>query len=286
MLLKQTTIALLSTSSNSLTSSCKPRLRSSLQTGQPADRIESNPRFYATIHTGADQNRAGRNLHLRWPASPEPTPYEIFNISNDAKYSKTRFYELVKLYHPDRQHHTKHDGIPHLAKLERYRLVVAANDILSDPSKRRLYDLYGAGWEGKSNMRSKYRAADRRWREEPGNASMNATWEDWERWYQERDGKKQEPVYMSNGSFVGVIVIFILIGGWGQVTRAGSHSTSLVEQRDQRHAAISQDMRRKQTETSGLSKQDRVESFLRQRKGWDYGVQPGHSDLSHDTTNK
>jgi curved DNA-binding protein CbpA len=185
-------------------------------------------------------------------------------------YNKTRFYELAKLYHPDRKHHTKHDGVPHLTKLERYRLVVAANDILSDPVKRRLYDLYGAGWGGKGDMQSKYREVDRAWRSRPGNASMNATWEDWERWYQERDGVKQQPVFTSNGVFAGIVVLLVLIGGWGQTTRAGKHSVGLLEMRDQKHEGVSKELQHRISESSGKSRQDRVETFLRQREGWGY----------------
>ena len=44
----------------------------------------------------------------RWPTALNPTPYDIFGHPKDAPYSKHRFYELVKLYHPDRHSHTAH----------------------------------------------------------------------------------------------------------------------------------------------------------------------------------
>lgn len=200
----------------------------------------------------------------------EPTPYDIFHISKGAVYNKLRFYELVKLYHPDRKHHTKHDGVPHLTKLERYRLVVAANDILSDPTKRRLYDVYGAGWGGEGDMQSKFREVDRAWRSAPGNASMNATWEDWERWYDERNGKKQQPVFMSNTGFAGVVFLFVLIGAWGQSARAGKHSVNLLDMQEQNHETVSKGLQHRVLESSGKSREDRVENFLRQRQGWGY----------------
>jgi curved DNA-binding protein CbpA len=175
----------------------------------------------------------------------------------------------VKIYHPDRYHHTQNDGISHPTKLERYRLVVAANDILSDPAKRRLYDLYGTGWAGESDMRRTWHDIDKSWRQQPGNASMNATWEDWEKWYQERDGKKQEPVYMSNGVFIAVVALFVMVGGWGQATRAGTHSVHLVEMQEEKHEAISKALHRKQAENSGKSREERIQKFLKQREGWD-----------------
>ncbi|KAF3060065.1 J domain-containing protein 1 [Daldinia childiae] len=225
--------------------------------------------YYATVFDGSKKSATSSNEHA-WPESPHPTPYEIFDQQKSAPYSKTKFYELVKLYHPDRHHHVPTHRLSHSARLERYRLVVAANQILSDPSKRRAYDLYGAGWGGMRNMENLYRSADRSWRDVPGNPSMNATWEDWERWYNERDGKKekQSPVYMSNQLFAGVLCIFVVIGSVGQARRANSNTTNLVEMREQSHAIISHDMRQRQTEQATLNRHERVENFLRQREGW------------------
>ncbi|KAK4445577.1 hypothetical protein QBC34DRAFT_413088 [Podospora aff. communis PSN243] len=213
-----------------------------------------------------------------WPKSPNPTPYEIFDQARGAPYCKQRFLRLVKQYHPDRHHHTAHDGIPHVTKLERYRLVVAANDILSDPARRRLYDTFGSGWEAYDGRPDTLRSADHAWRRQPGNASMNATWEDWERWYQERDGKKQEPIFVSNAGFVGLIALFALIGGWGHITRAGTNAAKLVDIRDEQHASASKVMRQRQSQSAGLNKDERVRFFLQQREGWGYESPPvGHA---------
>ncbi|ORY68329.1 uncharacterized protein BCR38DRAFT_298838, partial [Pseudomassariella vexata] len=211
-----------------------------------------------------------------WPSNPNPTPYQIFDHHNHAPYSKARFYELVKIYHPDRHHYQKsassHDGsLTHAVRLERYRLVVAANEILSDPVKRRAYDLYGAGWGSKMSHENMYRKAYRSWRKEPGNPSMNATWEDWERWYEERDGnkgakQKQQTVFMSNELFVVVLCTLVVVGSMGQAKRASTNTMNLVEMRDQKHAAINQDMNRRQMEQGGLTRHERVENFLRQRE--------------------
>ena len=212
--------------------------------------------------------------------SQNPTPYEIFDQERGAPYSKSKFFELVKLYHPDRHHHyASHDPLAHAVRLERYRLVVTANDILSDPTKRRAYDLYGAGWGGKLGMDNLSREADRDWRKRPGNASMNATWEDWERWYEERDGKKQKqnPVYMSNELFVVVLSFVVVVGSMGQARRASSNTMNLVEMQEQRHESISHDMRQRQSHLASLDRHGRVENFLRQREGWAL-VSPTSSD--------
>jgi len=219
--------------------------------------------------------------HPRWPVCQDPTPYDIFNLARGAPYSKAGFYELVKIYHPDRSHHMAHHSMSHTTKLERYHLVVAANEILRDPVKRRAYDLHGAGWGRRPDAQSLYRNADRPWRQEPGNAANNATWEDWQRWYEERDGKRQEPVFMSNAGFAAIILLFVLVGGWGQATRAGRHSVNIVESRDRRHEGISRDMRQRQSEFAGLTREGRVESFLRLREGWGYSSAATRHDSSH-----
>lgn len=151
--------------------------------------------------------------------------------------------------------------------------------------KRRLYDLYGLGWVEQPDARHNYRAVDRQWRQQPGNASANATWEDWERWYQARDGKKPEPVYMSNAGFAAAIAILVVIGAWGQATRAGNHSRSLVEMREDIHQEVSSDLRRRQMESNNLTREGRLDSFLKHREGWDYDrpcgpVRPAHESAA------
>ncbi|KAI2603316.1 uncharacterized protein GGS25DRAFT_88479 [Hypoxylon fragiforme] len=227
-------------------------------------------RCYATLPDGPNKPKSSFHDHS-WPVSQHPTPYEIFNQHKTAPYNKIKYYELVKIYHPDRHHHAVNNPLSHAVRTERYRMVVAANQILSDPQKRRAYDLYGAGWAGIRSMENLYRSADRSWREKPGNPSMNATWEDWEEWYKKRDGKKEEqqqPVYMSNQLFAGALCIFIVIGSFGQARRASTNSMNIVEMRDQHHAAISEEMNKRQNQQAFLNRHERVENFLRQRNGW------------------
>ncbi|KAK4227303.1 hypothetical protein QBC38DRAFT_195973 [Podospora fimiseda] len=235
-------------------------------------------RSYASVQeTPLGANGNANNAPPNWPTSANPTPYEIFGFSKDAPYSKARFSQLVKLYHPDLHHHNSHDGIPHMTKLDRYRLVILANDILSNPEKRRKYDLYNIGWDKVTDPAIRCRAADRAWRQEPGNASRNATWEDWERWHQQRDGRKQEPVFASNGSFAALILIFVVAGTWTQVVYAGNHSLNMMDKRDQLHANVSRDLRLRNGETYALSKEGRVDHFLRQREYEKWGYDPpGH----------
>ena len=248
-------------------------------TATPTSNLVRQRRSYASVHDGQQSDKHNRGDELKWPTSANPTPYEVLGLPRDCPYSKARYFRLAKLYHPDRQHHAPDDGVSHLTKLERYRLVVAANEILSNPQKRRMYDLYGFGWVDQTDSQTRYREADRKWRHEPGNPSMNATWEDWEQWYQQRNGsgEKQEQVFTSNLGFMTIISAFLIIGAWSHVTRAGTNSVNLLDIQDQKHAAISQELRERRNQRVRLDREGRVESFLRQREFEKWGYDPpGH----------
>ena len=62
------------------------------------------PRTYATI--SGDSKNHGHSHVDDWPMPPKgqkwPTPYQIFALKKNEAYSKSRFYHLLKIYHPDR----------------------------------------------------------------------------------------------------------------------------------------------------------------------------------------
>lgn len=210
-----------------------------------------------------------------------PTPYQIFHQKKTDPYSKRRFYELVKQYHPDRHGHDNHSPgkppLPQAMMIDRYRLVVAANDILSHPAKRKAYDECGAGWDGRPEARFRRDQwsydSDGHWTGfEDNNTSpfRNATWEDWEKWYQRNDkGKKQSqaPVYFSNGGFLSLIAILACLGGIGQATRMSDHSVSYLKKLESTHADCSQDAQSRKEQAQGYGNLDRrVQSFLKARE--------------------
>lgn len=234
------------------------------------------PRCYATRSSKSDDADIPS-----WPRSPHPTPYEIFGIQRGTPYAKRRYYQLVKLYHPDTHDRTANPTTPpqlsHATRLERYRLVVAANDLLSDPNKRRLYDHHGIGWTD-GHRAPNLQETDKAWRHQPGNASRNATWEDWERWRNERDGKPSEPMYMSNGMFAALVVCMCMIGALAQMTRAETAGEEYVDFVQQKDWAIGQKMRDSTVAASGRSKDERVDTFLRDRENLSFDFQPGKYD--------
>lgn len=218
--------------------------------------------------------------NLPWPELPSamtiPTPYQIFQLNKDAPYSKSRFYELVKLYHPDRHscQHSSSDSkslLPHV-RVERYRLVVAANDILSDPTKRRAYDECGAGWGGCPNIDTSEYAwnsrKDYRWSGFETNSSpaRNATWEDWEKWYENGNRQKQAPVFFSNKDFLCLLFCAMVLGAIGQATRLEDRSKSISDRVEAVYDSCNRNIQhRRKTSHSSESRQERVQDFLETR---------------------
>ncbi|WPG97326.1 Hypothetical protein R9X50_00010000 [Acrodontium crateriforme] len=298
MLIKQS--SLLSSASNvvlsrsfiavSSTSSTFSRSKHDEST-RPFPPCPQNPdrRRYATVSNG-------KNLKAEehvWPKPPKghscPTPYQIFALKHGAQYRKARFYELVKIYHPDLRKDACSTAassdqvqVSQQDKMERYRLIVAANAILSDPEKRRAYDRFGAGWAGRADFGSKNtgRSGDtspfsQSWTQPNDPVWQNATWEDWERYYaaRARDAdpnappEPQGPLYLSNTSFVLLVGVLAILGSLANYNRAQDAGTYFVEQRDLVHDRAAKELRKVRQETAGLGgREERIQWFLRQRE--------------------
>ncbi|KAI9755850.1 MAG: hypothetical protein M4579_004132 [Chaenotheca gracillima] len=256
-------------------------------------RVPGRAGFYRTYASVADDN----NSKLEWPEAPHahvvPTPYQILRLKRGAPYSKRRFYELVKLYHPDINSHDRGTSpvcdLPKATKLERYRLIVTAHDILSDPAKRNAYDRTGAGWNNHPDAQRTWGHKSQAyqpgggfaggfWGTGPGDDSpmRNATWEDWEKWYerQKNGPQKQKPRFFGNGTFVSLVVVFAALGGAGQATRIENHTASMAERRSHIHDESSRALtqRRKLTYESPGDRYERIETFLRMRDPIGWGV--------------
>ncbi|RAH71459.1 J domain-containing protein, partial [Aspergillus aculeatinus CBS 121060] len=175
---------------------------------------------------------------LTWPTSPTFTPYDLFHLDRKAPYTKARYYELVKIYHPDRSspssgssgaststsNHQPHPLLQNLTpevRIQRYHLLVAAHELLSDPARRAAYDQFGTGWNVHRPDRH-HAAADEHPEHEvppwarPGSKDYgpifaNATWEDWERWHNRHQGRQQHMV--DNRTFISFVVLLTLLGG-------------------------------------------------------------------------
>ncbi|KAG9656286.1 hypothetical protein KCU95_g8357, partial [Aureobasidium melanogenum] len=254
-----------------------------------------SPRGYATIagdpmSAGSPDPSSSSSVSppndMPWPKAPKghthPTPYQILSTTESEPYSKRRFYELVKLYHPDSgacEKHHHHHSVPQPLRLERYRLVVAAHTILSDPDKRKMYDRFGAGWSGvPSTVGGKPGSGTPAgpfsgWRHHTDSDIWgNATWEDWERFYARRDGVAQQPRYLSNGNFVLCVILFAMIGASLNLSRAESEGDKVVAARDLVHDRASKDLRRVRQLSENRPKEERIQFFIRQREATMHGI--------------
>lgn len=288
----------------------------------PSASRKSSKRTYATVASEPESN-------IRWPEIPDPqripTPYQIFNQKPSDAYSKRRFYELVKIYHPDRAVLSNGSESARQEATERYRLIIAANAILSEPDRRSAYDRMGIGWshyrEDTDMNREKWKhyrySTYHRWRTEyttrwgqsstDGDPMYNATWEDWERWYE----KQRDPegyarrnswqaafssfgrsstgqVYTNNHVFLSLVAILAALGGVGQATRLNH----LQDSRQQRISAVNEkisqdliDVRKDTWDNAGsMNREDRIKKWVREREGYSEGEFDGRTArLSEDS---
>jgi curved DNA-binding protein CbpA len=249
---------------------------------KPSTRYQQrcNHKGYATLSGTGREN--AHEKHHDWPLPPKgqrcPTPYQIFALKKNQAYSKTRFYQLVKIYHPDKSD-ASDSSISQEMKSERYRLVVAANIILSDPVKRSAYDRIGAGWDGKADIAGKAGSGgsgpfQQNWRDPSDPVWQNATWEDWERWREAREDEamgvkreKQSPLYMNNSYFIALIALFALMGSSANVHRAQENGQNFVEQRDIVHDRAAKELRKVKQDVQAMRGRDeRIQWFLRNRE--------------------
>ncbi|KAI5820647.1 hypothetical protein BZA77DRAFT_81994 [Pyronema omphalodes] len=235
-------------------------------------------RNYATpVNTSSDI--------YRWPSNPYPTPYEILSHTPGKPYTKSRYTELLKIYHPDHAHH--YPAASH--RKERFLLIQTAHHILSSPQRRADYDRYYTGWpirppkttgvgsSSSSSSSSASSAAASTWwtaREGHNNASEfhwggshdarnNANWEDWERWYaaQSQCGEQKE-LYARNGTVVTIILIMAFVGTFAELNYAHNAGQEAVELGEKQSQALGRDMQRRMI---GSDRDERVKRFLLQK---------------------
>ncbi|KAL4755397.1 hypothetical protein BDW72DRAFT_189160 [Aspergillus terricola var. indicus] len=218
-------------------------------------------RLYATSHGDTTEK------DLAWPSTPSFTPYDVIGQARGAPYSKHRFYELVKIYHPDRpcnDHPLCKDITPEV-RLQRYRIVVTAHEILSDPIRRAAYDATGMGWAFNPAPPRRRRAPD-----DP--IFANATWEDWERWHN-RHEMKQETV-VDHKTFVTFVILLFFMGAAVQASWITTVSTGyedrLKELNEQSTRFLNQ--RRENTVKQMTGSDAKVQHFLIRRDPSGFGL--------------
>ncbi|ODM19313.1 hypothetical protein SI65_05930 [Aspergillus cristatus] len=235
-------------------------------------------RFYATTHDIPDSD-------ITWPATASFTPYDLFKQDRGAPYSKHRFYDFVKIYHPDRpcNGHPLCKGISQEVRLQRYHIVVEAHEILSNPAKRAAYDQFGLGWSLHPSRpmgswsRPGYDGA--------GPIFANATWEDWERWHNRHEPKQRHVV--DHRTFARAVILLTLFGGAVQASWITQINTGYEE----RLRAVNEKSarfltgRRENTANQSGSSEAKMQHFLIRRDPTGHGLkdeeQPVYQGVLH-----
>lgn len=207
--------------------------------------------FFGILLRGCSYSTA--SLRDDWPTHASPTPYDILNCrKGSSNYSREYYCELVKRYHPDLAPKGKVDAdapwfrLPADVRAERFRLVILAKKILSDPDKKATYDALGIGWVGQNENiavnvyggKEGYGTGGRY------DCSRCATWEDWEEFRARRDSPHEpQKEFIANWKFASLAVFFALVGcGWN-LTYATSSAKEVADHYDRVTARIRRDVR-------------------------------------------
>ncbi|KAL4906293.1 hypothetical protein BDW74DRAFT_140670 [Aspergillus multicolor] len=244
------------------------------QSPAPQCYASARPRLYATAPGNSPEK------DFSWPSTPSFTPYDVIGQTRGAPYSKHRYYELVKIYHPDRpcnDHPLCKDITPEI-RLQRYRIVVTAHEILSDSNRRAAYDATGMGWA--------FNPAPECRRRTPNDPIYNnATWEDWERWYN-RNNPKQETV-VDHKTFVIFVVLLFFMGAAVQASWITTVSTGyedrLKELNEQSTRFLNQ--RRENTVKQMQGSDAKVQHFLIRRDPSGFGLKGEEKGVYRDALN-
>jgi curved DNA-binding protein CbpA len=222
--------------------------------------VTHSDRTYATASDSPDRT-------YLWPNTPTFTPYDVLNLKRNAPYSKGRYFELVKIYHPDRpcNEHPLCRNISPEVRLQRYHIVVSAHEILSDPDRRAAYDQFGTGWKHQPKRYNTVADSTAEWGAYGPTIYANATWEDWERWHN-RHGEKQQNI-VDHRTFTRLVILLTLFG----VAVQASWISQLNTGYEQRLREVNEDSmrflagRRQHTVQQMPSNEARVQTFLIRR---------------------
>lgn len=207
--------------------------------------------------------------HLPWPSHQFPTPYEIFHIDQAATQSeiKLRYYELVKIYHPDKLKN------PTPLENERFHKIVAANDLLCDRTKRSAFDTYGIGWQwttGQGRHPKVYAGQTQGSRFDRYNRGRRVDHDEtapWDNFYTGNKNPSGETRYTSNTNFIGFLVFLSTIGAVVQAARLSKASSEINERADKQQFITARDLAESRRLARDLGKDERRRLFLAHRSG-------------------
>ncbi|KAK0548463.1 hypothetical protein OC846_004474 [Tilletia horrida] len=214
-----------------------------------------------------------------------PTPYEIFHLPKTATPAqiKARYYDLVKIFHPDRhlcapgpsssahpQPESKKNEIE-----DRFKLIVRAYELLGTPSRRRSYDRMGIGWTDNYNpWRDRGRAG---WEHRGDPASGGHDRFGWQRrrsseaedayFYgfaaRQHQQQNQGPRYLPNAHFISVLVLITWSVAAIQYARLSSQAARATQLRDRVHLDAAHSLRTAREGAKGEEGRRRMDALRR-----------------------
>ncbi|KAI1120954.1 hypothetical protein F5Y10DRAFT_257355 [Nemania abortiva] len=239
-------------------------------------KFRATARGYATAHkTYKDRTNDQHSEHrlIVWPLAPNFTPYQLLEQDPKAPYDKKRFCQLAMMYHPDRWIHEKYHGVSKASRIERYRLILTAHRILSDPVKRKAYDRGGLGWD--KELVSYVARAEPSFQRTAASSSNSAArgsgpeviWENQETYWNPGSSKQQKQLFVNNRIFGLILILFVVIMTCIRFIRADHISRQSLRQRDAINAALLADLKRIYKDGHSMTRHERVEKFLNRRMG-------------------
>ena len=240
------------------------------------DILLPSPSCSRNIHATIPRPASSGPDHIRWPTTPNPSPYEILGLPQTASASeiKARYYQLAKRYHPDSR------GIPGETpheRLHRFRQVVQANELLSTARRRRIYDSQGHGWDNinfndimddpvhwRGNWEGRFRAAGSPPGQRRQDHKDNRRGEDF-RWDDLRPWQRAQPYYTSNANFVGAVIVMVMLFGVMELSYVQSNVKRSIEGRELAHERASANLR--DARRHAKLRQDMIEDVQQRRYG-------------------
>lgn len=192
-----------------------------------------------------------------WPSTATPSPHEILRIERGIPYTKRNFNKLVKLYHPDLASASAETKLlPKAILLERYRLLIAAHALLSDPYKRQRYEANNEGWIFQDRSPTSWRSRG----SQQKTCSRAHSYQD-----TSPNPMRQQPIYTSNAVFAILVVALSMFGAVLQLkrfrrARSEGKKLDLLSQ-----SIITGEMQGLAVVLHGQSRDDRIVAFLARR---------------------
>jgi len=228
------------------------------------------------IHATIPRLVASSTDDIRWPTTPNPTPYEILGLPRTASASeiKARYYQLAKRYHPDSR------GIPGETpheRLHRFRQVVQANELLSTSRRRRIYDSRGHNWDDtnfndimgdpvhwQGNWEGRFRAAGSPPRQRHRDPKDDPWGQDF-RWDEFRQWQRAQSYYTSNANFAGGVIVLMVLFGVMEFSHVQSNAKRAIAARELVHERASANLR--DARTHAKSRREMIEDIQQRRYG-------------------